>query len=104
MNDQPNPEFDAVHPSQTILARSCRGGALHSIALSEHAMETDANSLAEGILRTASVSHLLAMMEIRAELIAGSSDDGPTSDVPTPQDLDEAVIALKAHQLPGRNS
>lgn len=104
MNDQPNPEFDAVHPSKTILARSCRGGALHSIALSEYAMETDANSLAEGILRTASVSHLRAMMEMREELIAGLPDEGPTSDVPTPQDLDEAVIALEAHHLPGRSN
>lgn len=103
MNDHPNPEFDAVHPSRTILARSCRGGALHSIALSENVMETDADSLAEGILRTASVSHLRAMMEVRSELIAGLPDEGPTSDVPTPQDLDEALIALKAHQLPGRD-
>lgn len=103
MIDEPNPEFDAVHPSGAILARSCRGGALHSIALGEQVMETDADSLAEGILRTASVSHLRAVMEVRAELIAGLPDDGPTSDVPTPQDLNEAMIALSAHALPSRN-
>jgi hypothetical protein len=101
MNDHPNPEFDAVHPSRTILARSCRGGALHSIALSENVMETDADSLAEGILRTASVSHLRAIMETRGEIIDGGQV--PTSDVPAPQDLDEAMIALRAHQLPDRD-
>ena len=95
-----NPEFDTRHPSGAILARSRRGGMLHSIVLSEDAMETDASSLAEGILRTASVSFLKAAMEIRAEIIADSPDYGPSARVPTPQDLDDAMIALQAHTLP----
>lgn len=103
MNEEPDPAFDAIHPSGAILARSCRGGPLHSIALGEQVMSTDADSLAEGILRTASVSHLLAIMEVRGELIAGLPDDGPTSDVPTPQDLNEAQIALSAHVLRSRD-
>lgn len=102
MNDQPNPAFDAVHPSGTILFRSCRGGFMHSVALSEQVMDTDAGSLAEAILRTAHVSFLKAAMEVRAEVVAGSPDMGPSSAVPTPQDLDEAVLALNAHTLPTR--
>ncbi len=73
---------------------------LHSIVLSEEAMETDANSLAEGILRTASASFLKASMQIRADIIASNPDYGPTSSVPTPQDLDDAMVALQAHTLP----
>lgn len=99
MNDEPDPAFDAVHPSGTILFRSCRGGLLHSVALAEQAMETDANSLAEGILRTATVSFMKSAMQIRAELIAGVPDHPPGADVPTPQDLDEALIALNSHTL-----
>lgn len=103
MNENPNPEFDAVHPSGAILFRSCRGGLLHSVALAEQVMDTDAGSLAEGILRTATVSFMKAIMEVRAELIVGT-DSGPSSDVPTPTDLDDAAIALSAHALPTRNS
>ena len=95
-----NPEFDTRHPSGAILVRSRRGGMLHSIVLSEEAMETDANSLAEGILRTASASFLKASMQIRADIIASNPDYGPTSSVPTPQDLDDAMVALQAHTLP----
>lgn len=102
MNDQPNPAFDAVHPSHAIMARSCRGGALHSVVLAEQVMDTDAASLAEGILRTAEVSFIKAGLEIRAELIAAASDPGPSPGVPTPQDLDEAMVALRAHTLPAR--
>ena len=99
MNDEPNPAFDAVHPSGAILFRSCRGGFLHSIALTEQVMATDASSLAEAILRTADVSFLKAAMEIRAEVIAGQPDDGASAAVPTPVDLDEATAALQAHRL-----
>ena len=41
-----NPAFDTVHPSGHILVRSCRGGYMHSVALSEEAMDTDAATLA----------------------------------------------------------
>lgn len=53
-----NPAFDTVHPSGHILVRSCRGGYMHSVSLSEAAMETDAETLAEAILLTADVSCL----------------------------------------------
>jgi hypothetical protein len=51
-----NPAFDTVHPGGHILVRSCRGGYMHSVALSEEAMQTDAETLARGILLTADVS------------------------------------------------
>jgi hypothetical protein len=98
MNDQPNPAFDAVHPSGAILFRSCRGGFMHSVALSEQVMDTDASSLAEGILRTASVSFLKSAMEIRSEVVAAQPDMGAQA-LPTGQDLDEAIVALNAHTL-----
>ncbi|MGH3553655.1 MAG: DUF2694 family protein, partial [Mycobacterium sp.] len=44
-----NPSFDTVHPSGHILVRSCRGGYMHSVTLSEVAMNTDAETLAHGI-------------------------------------------------------
>lgn len=102
--DEPNPAFDAVHPSGALMARSCRGGALHGVAFTEHAMDTDSSSLAEAIMRTASVSFLKASMEVRAEVTAALAGvgEGPTSAVPTPQDLDEALVALQAHSLPPR--
>ena len=102
MNDLPNPAFDAAHPSGAIMARSCRGGALHSIALTEAVMRTDAASLAEGILRTASVSFFQAILEIRSELLDGAG--GVSSDVPTRQDLDDAMVALRANTLPNRQA
>jgi hypothetical protein len=43
---EPDPEFDAVHPSGHILFRSCRGGYLHSVTLAEAVMDTDAQTLA----------------------------------------------------------
>lgn len=65
-----NPAFDTVHPSGHILVRSCRGGYMHSVALSEEAMETDAETLAQGIVLTADVSCLKALLEIRDEIVA----------------------------------
>ena len=62
---EPDPEFDAVHPSGHLVFRSCRGGYLHSVALAESAMDTDAATLAEAVLRTAAVSHLKAVTQIR---------------------------------------
>ena len=34
---EPDPEFDASHPSGHIVFRSCRGGYLHSVGLAEAA-------------------------------------------------------------------
>jgi len=45
-----------LHPSGHILVRSCRGGYMHSVALSAEAMDTDAGTLAQGIVLTADVS------------------------------------------------
>jgi uncharacterized protein DUF2694 len=103
MNDQPDPDFDTIHPSGGILFRSCRGGALHSVTLNEDVMNTDAASLAEAILLTASVSALKATMEIRAEIIAAQPADGASSSVPTRTDLDQAIKTLNAHTLPYRH-
>ncbi|ORB84831.1 hypothetical protein B1987_14710 [Mycobacterium kansasii] len=92
-----NPAFDTVHPSGHILVRSCRGGCLHSVALSEGAMDTDAETLAEGIVLTADVSCLKALLEVRDEIIAAGHT--PSAGVPTNQDLDSAIEKLLAHQL-----
>ncbi|BCP34670.1 hypothetical protein MINTMi198_00400 [Mycobacterium intracellulare M.i.198] len=77
-----NPAFDTVHPSGHILVRSCRGGYMHSVALSEEAMETDAETLAQGIVLTADVSCLKALLEIRDEIVAAGHT--PSAEVPTP--------------------
>ncbi|ACC38518.1 conserved hypothetical protein [Mycobacterium marinum M] len=92
-----NPAFDTVHPSGHILVRSCRGGYMHSVALSEGAMETDAVALAEGILLTADVSCLKALLEVREEIVAAGHT--PSAEVPTNRDLDVAIERLLAHQL-----
>lgn len=99
---EPNPEFDAVHPSGHVLFRSCRGGYLHSVALSEAAMDADAASLAEAIRLTADVSHLRALMEVRAEILAAGHS--PSDDVPGKVDLDEAIRRLAEHRLQTRDS
>ncbi|HYB38468.1 MAG TPA: DUF2694 family protein [Mycobacterium sp.] len=92
-----NPAFDTVHPSGHILFRSCRGGYMHSVALSEAAMDTDAQTLAQGILLTADVSYLKAVMEVRGEIVAAGHT--PSAKVPTSDDLDVAIEKLLAHQL-----
>jgi len=92
-----NPAFDTVHPSGHILVRSCRGGYMHSVALSEAAMDTDAGVLAEGILLTADVSCLKALLEVRDEIVAAGHT--PSGEVPTASDLDTAIERLLAHQL-----
>ncbi|CAM4302826.1 hypothetical protein MB901379_00049 [Mycobacterium basiliense] len=92
-----NPAFDTVHPSGSILVRSCRGGYMHSVALSEAAMETDAQTLAEGIRLTADVSCLKALLEVRDEIVAAGHT--PSAEVPTVEDLDAAIEKLVAHQL-----
>ncbi|CAN5665952.1 DUF2694 domain-containing protein [soil metagenome] len=94
---EPNPAFDAVHPSGDILFRSCRGGYLHSVALTESVMTTEAHTLAEAIKLTADVSYLRALMEVRGEIV--SAGHTPSAAVPTVSDLDTAVEALGAHRL-----
>lgn len=94
---EPDPEFDAVHPSGRILFRSCRGGYLHSVTLAESAMDTDTQTLAKAVLLTADVSHLKALMAVRAEIIA--SGHTPSADVPTERDLLVATEELQRHQL-----
>jgi Protein of unknown function (DUF2694) len=93
-----DPAFDTVHPSGHILVRSCRGGYMHSVTLTDAAMNTDAESLTEGILLTADVSYLKAVMEVRSEIVAAGYT--PSAAVPTAEDLDEAIERLVAHELP----
>lgn len=94
---EPDPEFDAVHPSGHILFRSCRGGYLHSVTLAEAVMNTDAQTLAQAVLLTADVSYLKALMQVRAEMIAAGHT--PSADVPSERDLDTATAALQNHRL-----
>ncbi|HTY26523.1 MAG TPA: DUF2694 family protein [Mycobacterium sp.] len=94
---EPDPAFDAVHPSGHILFRTCRGGYLHSVTLAEEATDTDAQTLAQAVLLTAEVSYLKALMEVRAEIIA--SGHTPSPDVPTEKDLLVATEALQHHRL-----
>jgi hypothetical protein len=96
-----DPAFDTVHPSGHILVRSCRGGYLHSVTLSEAAMDTDAHSLAQAILLTADVSYLKAVMEVRGEIVAAGYT--PSAEVPTAADLDIAIETLVAHELSRRD-
>ena len=93
----PDPEFDAAHPSGHVLFRSCRGGYLHSVGLSEAVSDADAQVLADAVLRAAEVSHLKAVMEVRREIIeAGFS---PSPGLPTPADLGRAQSHLNDHRL-----
>lgn len=75
---------------------------MHSVALSEGAMETDAEALAQGILLTAEVSCLKALLGIRDEIVAAGHT--PSAEVPTPRDLDTAIEKLLAHKLRRRDS
>jgi hypothetical protein len=92
-----DPTFDSAHPSGHILFRSCRGGYLHSVALAEPAMDTDADTLAQAILLTADVSYLKALMQVRAEIIAAGHT--PSADVPGARDLERATEAVRSHRL-----
>jgi len=94
---EPDPDFDAVHPSGHLMFRSCPGGYLHSVVLSEAAMDGDADTLADAVLRAAEVSHLKAAMQIRREIVdAGFS---PSAELPTTADLSRAESALSSHRL-----
>lgn len=98
----PNPAFDAIHPSGDVLFRSCRGGYLHSVVLSESVMQTDAHRLAEAIVLAADVSFLRAALEVRGEIV--TSGQAPSAAVPTNDDLRLATERLSTHQLhPGPN-
>lgn len=74
---------------------------MHSVALSEEAMDTDAATLAQGILLTADVSWLKALLEVRQEIVAAGHT--PSAEVPTPHDLDAAIEKLLAHKLRRRD-
>jgi len=94
---EPDPDFDAVHPSGHVLFRSCRGGYLHSVALAEAAMDADADTLARAVQLTADVSHLKALMQIRREIVAAGHT--PSAEIPTEQQLEVAIAALQRHRL-----
>jgi hypothetical protein len=99
---EPDPEFDAVHPSGHVLFRSSRGGYLHSVVLSEAVLDIDAQTLAEAVLRASDVSHLKAVMQIRQEILdAGFS---PSAELPGATDLSRAEAALAGHRLSERES
>jgi len=99
---EPDPDFDATHPSGHIVFRSCRGGYLHSVGLAEAAMDADAQLLADAILRTANVSHLKAVMQIRGEIQAAGHT--PSAELASERDLDTAQQALDSHRLPDRDA
>ena len=105
-----DPEFDTVHPSGAILFRSCRGGYAHGVVLNHAAMDTDAQTLAEGILLTADVSYLKALMEVRAEIVAEVGVSGMTvrlaggdlrseDGAPAPPESDPGISADSGFQL-----
>lgn len=94
---EPDPAFDAVHPSGHVLFRTCRGGYLHSVVLTEAAMSSEAHTLAEAIKLTADVSYLRALMEVRGEILAAGHT--PSAGVQTISDLDTAVDTLRDHRL-----
>ncbi|KAA0101647.1 DUF2694 family protein [Mycolicibacterium sp. P1-5] len=94
---EPEPAFDATHPSGHVLFRSCRGGYLHSVVLAEPAMDAEAHTLAQAILLTADVSHLKALMQVRAEILAAGHT--PSDEVAGSRDLKLATEALAQHRL-----
>lgn len=94
---EPNPAFDTAHPSGDVLFRSCRGGYLHSVALSEAAMAADVRRLAEAIVLVADVSFLKAALEIRGEIV--TAGHAPSAAVPTNEDLRVATDRLLQHRL-----
>jgi hypothetical protein len=67
------------------------------VTLSEAAMNTDAETLAQGILLTADVSYLKALLEVRGEIVAAGYT--PSAEVPTALDLDVAIEKLVSHEL-----
>ncbi|MGB3332581.1 MAG: DUF2694 family protein [Mycobacterium sp.] len=94
---EPSPAFDTLHPSGDVLFRSCRGGYLHSVVLTEAVMDTDVHRLAEAIVLAADVSFLKAALEIRGEIV--TTGHAPSAAVPTNDDLRVAAERLSAHKL-----
>ena len=92
-----DPQFDATHPSGHLMFRSCRGGYLHSVVLSEGVLDGDAESLAQAVLLAAEVSHLRAVMQIRRQI----TDAGftPSDELATPAVLRRAEASLQDHRL-----
>lgn len=94
---EPDPQFDATHPSGQVLFRSCRGGYLHSVVLGEGIADADSAALADAVLLTAQLSHLKAVMEVRQEILeAGFS---PSAELPSSADLNAVESALRMHRL-----
>ena len=97
---EPDPRFDALHPSGQIMFRSCRGGYLHSVVLGEAALSSfAADDLVDAVLLTARVSHLRAVMDVRQQII--DSGFTPSTELATPSDLETAETELVNHR--GRN-
>ncbi|HOB48772.1 MAG TPA: DUF2694 family protein [Mycobacterium sp.] len=94
---EPDPGFDAYHPSGQVLFRSSHGGYLHSVILGDEALAADVRVLAAGVMLAAEVSHLRAVMEIRREIVEAGFT--PSGDVPTPGDLERAEATLAEHRL-----
>lgn len=91
------PAFDTVHPSGQVLFRSAPGGYLHSVVLTEAAMQADPGTLARAVLLTAEVSHLKAVMQVRRDVIdAGFT---PSAEIAGPDELDRAQAELLGHRL-----
>ncbi len=92
-----DPHFDVTHPSGHLMFRSCRGGYLHSVVLSEAVLDCEGDSLAEAVLLTAEVSHLRAVMQIRRQITEAGFT--PSDELPTHADLRRAEAALQGHRL-----
>ena len=73
---------------------------MHSVVLGEAAMQTDAHTLARGIMLAADVSYLRALMEVRSEIVGAGHT--PSGDVPTQDDLRNALALLADHELHDR--
>ena len=93
----PDPAFDAIHPSGQLMFRSSRGGCLHSVVLSDVAMTADAPTLARAVLLAADVSYLHAVMQIRQEIIEAGFT--PSPQIQGPSDLDIAEGALRRSRV-----
>jgi Protein of unknown function (DUF2694) len=65
------------------------------LARAHDILNTDVEGSAQGILLTADVSYLKAVLEIRGEIVAAGYT--PSAEVPTAHDLDMAIAKLVAH-------
>ena len=85
---EPDPRFDALHPSGQILFRSCRGGYLRSVVLGESTVDFGADDLVSAGLLTARVSPLRAVMDIRRQII--DSGFTPSRELVVPRDFGDS--------------